>query len=106
MIESEISRENIKNAMKLMNLVHYVVSEFMNDSRKSAIRDIEKPFVISRGALQIDDSIWNPTDIASKEKMIQLMTDVRTNTFENPQLIASFLNDIFRSKNPTQTVDR
>ncbi len=106
MIESEISRENIKNAMKLMNLVHYVVSEFMNDSRKSTIRDREKPFIIVNGILKIDDGLLSKTDIVSREKLEQLMTDAKTNTYENPKLIASFLNEIFRSKNPVTIVDR
>ena len=54
----------------------------------------------------IDDSLINPTDLAKKEILHQMLLDVRTNTSENPEIVARFLNDVFRAKYPQNTVDR
>lgn len=35
-----------------------------------------------------------------------MLLDVRTNTSENPEVVARFLNDIFRTKFPQNTVNR
>lgn len=48
MVESGVSRRNIENAMKLVNLIHFVVQEFMDKKQKTSIRDNETPFQISR----------------------------------------------------------
>lgn len=105
-IESGVSRRNIENAMKLINLVHFVAKEFMGEKWKVSIRDNETPFQISRWSLQIDDSLINPTDLAKKETLDQILLDVRTNTSENPEVVARFLNDVFRAKYPQNTVNR
>jgi hypothetical protein len=112
MIASEVNRNNIKNAMKLVNLVHFIVSEFMNEEKKKSLRDTETPFYIGtdwtfqKGNLKVKDGTVNPTDITKEETLTALLKDARTNTVLDPEILARFLNDIFRAKNPQTTIDR
>ncbi len=105
-IESEVNRTNIKNAMKLMNLVHFVVKEFMNDDKKWTIKDMEKPFYVVNGGIALDNAVLTDTNIVKRKTLDGLLLDARTNMTQNPELLARFLNDIFRSKNPQWTLDR
>lgn len=99
-IESEVNRENIKKAMKLMNLVHFIVKEFMNNERKHTIRDMEKPFYVVGGNIALDNGFFIDVNIVKRKTLESILMDVRTNTSESPEILARFLNDIFRSKYP------
>ena len=60
---------------------------------------------MSGGHLQINDSKIAPTNIAKIETLQKMLSDARTNTTQDPQILARFLNDIFRAKNQAELKD-
>jgi hypothetical protein len=103
MIESEINRKNIQNAIRLMNFVHFAVSEFMNPERSKSIRNQEAPFyAMHQGNIQIHHSAAKITDtsVASADLVYSLLKEFTTNQSLAPESLARFLNDIYRSRVP------
>ena len=60
---------------------------------------------MSGGHLQINDSKIAPTNIAKIKTLQKMLADARSNTTQDPQILARFLNDIFRAKNQAESKD-
>ncbi len=80
--ESAVNRTNIHNAIKLMNLVHFTVKEYMNDTVRKSLRNTESPFYVdSDGELQVSNGmalIGMDTTIAQRSTLNQLLSDARS----------------------------
>lgn len=110
-IESEINRKNIQNAIAMMNFVHFTLLEYILSPEKSSIvRDKQVPFYISKnigkGNLILNDALVNPTDLLSKKALEGMLINARDNKIEDPEILAQFLNEIFRKSNQKAPVDR